>query len=388
MNHYLYTLVASLFLIGQITFVNQIEGIPDDRELYAEAFSFDQAVDAVDEDELIISYVFNDTAEYDKDCSEQLITVGQARDIVARAHLEKYGVDYIFGDDDVHLDSLVTRFEFAKLFYPLCAAETHINVCEYITDIEQSNELYDEISTLYKVGIIAGNSEYGHFSGYSNVTASTAKVMINRLYNPEERVTFSPALKNQSFALELSCVKQNPELPTGCEVTSLTTVLNYYGFDADKMTMANMYLDKGDVGTTNPSVAFVGSPDSTHSYGCYSPVIERCADKYLSEKQSSLATYRLSDVSFRNLLLEVEQGHPVIVWASMYMKETYSSAVWNIDGESVAWIANEHCLVLYGYDLERGVVMVADPLVGNTEYNIELFETRYNELMKQAVVIK
>lgn len=31
---------------------------------------------------------------------------------------------------------------------------------------------------------------------------------------------------------------QNPELPTGCEITALTMVLNYYGYPADKIVMA------------------------------------------------------------------------------------------------------------------------------------------------------
>ena len=40
-----------------------------------------------------------------------------------------------------------------------------------------------------------------------------------------------------------------PELPTGCEITSLTMTLNYYGYSADKMAMALEYLPT--VGWTN-----------------------------------------------------------------------------------------------------------------------------------------
>ena len=35
---------------------------------------------------------------------------------------------------------------------------------------------------------------------------------------------------------------QMPELPTGCEITALTMVLNYYGMEADKVEMATKYL--------------------------------------------------------------------------------------------------------------------------------------------------
>ena len=286
------------------------------------------------------------------------------------------------------MEAPITREDFAVLFSNLCTDEEQINFFEYLTDVEQSSANYEAIASLYRVGIISGNSYYGHFSGSSDISAKTVKVMVSRLKNPEERVTFAPVLQNTSFALEYNCVKQNPELPTGCEVTSLTSVLNHYGYGVDKLTMADVYLDKGNIGETDPSVAFIGSPYQRSSYGCYAPVIENCADKFLAENQSPLSTYRLEGVTFDNLLLEVEQGHPVIVWASIGMNQTYNSSVWNIDGKQITWIANEHCLVLYGFDMERNVVLVADPLVGNVEYDIDLFRTRYDELNKQAVVIK
>lgn len=37
-------------------------------------------------------------------------------------------------------------------------------------------------------------------------------------------------------------IYQEPELPTGCEVTALAMILNYYDFDVDKVTLATEYL--------------------------------------------------------------------------------------------------------------------------------------------------
>lgn len=51
-----------------------------------------------------------------------------------------------------------------------------------------------------------------------------------------------------SFSLDIPFVSQYPELPTGCEITALTTVLNYLGYNVDKLTMADYYLDKGKMG--------------------------------------------------------------------------------------------------------------------------------------------
>ena len=65
----------------------------------------------------------------------------------------------------------------------------------------------------------------------------------------KEAVTEEPeTAARRSNRLNVKCVLQNPELPTGCEITALTIVLNYLGYDVDKLTMADKYLDKGPVG--------------------------------------------------------------------------------------------------------------------------------------------
>ena len=46
-----------------------------------------------------------------------------------------------------------------------------------------------------------------------------------------------------SFMIDgFQTVLQNPELPTGCEVTSLTQTLNYLGFNIDKLTLADNFM--------------------------------------------------------------------------------------------------------------------------------------------------
>jgi uncharacterized protein YvpB len=327
----------------------------------------------------------NDDIEFD---GNEELTLNQAKSSVSKAFFEKYNTELVFEETEDDGSRPVTRLEYALMFYPLVQDEADKNVCEYISDIEQTDENFVKISKLYTVGILAGSDRYGNLNGDEIVTASVAKAMISRLKFPEQRVIFAPSVEKSRHVNYFAPVLQNPELPTGCEITSLTSVLNFHGFDVSKTTMADVYLEKGAVGVTDPWISFVGSPYTSSSYGCFSPVIEKCADKFLAENQSSLKTYRLSGVTFRNLFTELEQGNPIIIWASMYLSKTYNSSVWNFEDYSVAWIANEHCLVIYGYDLDRNVVLAADPLVGNTEYDIDAFEERYNELLRQAVVIK
>ena len=103
-------------------------------------------------------------------------------------------------------------------------------------------------------------------------------------------VTYEEATNNQTTAavrssykrLDVECVLQNPELPTGCEITALTTVLNYLGYNVDKLTMADYYLDKGKMGEVSPYKAFVGNPRDEDSCGAFAPVLVNSATKYLN----------------------------------------------------------------------------------------------------------
>lgn len=205
----------------------------------------------------------------------------------------------------------------------------------------------------------------------------------------EEETTVKPIEvdKNNSHLLNVSCILQNPDLPTGCEITSLAIVLNYLGYPVDKCTLSDNYLKKGAVGTVLPTEAFLGNPRDNNSFGCYSPVIVDCANNYLSANNSSLKAIDLSGSSFESLFSELKAGNPIVIWATMDMAEPYYSRTWNINGKNFTWKSKEHCLVLTGYDIEKNIVYVADPLKGNTTYPMNVFKDRYEKMFSQAVVI-
>ena len=184
--------------------------------------------------------------------------------------------------------------------------------------------------------------------------------------------------------LDVDCILQNPELPTGCEVTSLAIVLNYYGYDVDKCDLSDYYLDKGDIGETNPNDAFLGDPRDDDSYGCYAPVIVNCANYYL---EGDREVVNLTDTSFEELFNYIKRGIPVIIWATRNMRNSYYSTTWDLADGEFTWKSNEHCIVLTGFDYDDGLVYVADPLVGNTEYDIDTISDRYAQMGYQAVVI-
>ena len=193
-----------------------------------------------------------------------------------------------------------------------------------------------------------------------------------------------PALRKR-----FGVISQYPELPTGCEVTSLTMVLRFYGFNVTKELMAEKYLPKGVAWKTDFREAFAGDPFSQYSYGCYAPVIVDTANKYLKVKKSTLKARELVNFEFEELFNFTDNGVPVMVWATIGLIEGRYTATWKAsNGETVSWYANEHCMVLLGYNKRNKTVYAADPDKGKImEYDMELFKKRYEELFRQAVVI-
>lgn len=187
------------------------------------------------------------------------------------------------------------------------------------------------------------------------------------------------------------------DYPTGCELVSASMLLGYYGFE----TTAGELIEKGYIKTSvitevdgiryggDPDKVFIGSPYDENSYGCWSGAVISCLESYLPNE------YKVSDLSGQSLeeLCDeyIENGIPVLVWASINMRETYKSesGSWIIEdtGETFQWISREHCMVLVGYDDK--CYWFNDPYSGNgvVPYEKKLAEQRYRELGKQAVAI-
>lgn len=182
---------------------------------------------------------------------------------------------------------------------------------------------------------------------------------------------------------------QYPDFPTGCEVTSMTMVLNYEGFDVTIGELADKYLKKGIPASASYREIFWGDPRSSEAFGCFAPVLVDAANKYLKEQKSDKRAIDLTGTKFEDLYEELRYGYPVIVWGSMYIdQDIIEIGSWEIDGEEVTWPGNEHCMVLTGFNLEEDTVRVCDPLRGIMIYDRSSFEDHYNKMECQAIVIR
>lgn len=187
--------------------------------------------------------------------------------------------------------------------------------------------------------------------------------------------------------LPFTAISQYPELPTGCEVTSLAMVFNYYNVSCDKCEIADNYLPKGEVGTVDFHEAFEGDPRDEDSYGCYANVIVKTAQNIISDKQLPMTVSDLTGASLEELFDEIDNNMPVIVWGTQDCQEGHYSVTWNVDGKELTWFTPEHCMVLTGYD--ENSVWVADPIYGDVRsYDKETFNHSYQSLLQQAVLLR
>lgn len=198
------------------------------------------------------------------------------------------------------------------------------------------------------------------------------------------------SLEKQKVFHEVDTILQNPELPHGCEVTGLAMLFSYYDVFADKSELAERWLSKGPWGQTDFRKAFVGDPKKKiASAGCYAPVIEDVANRYIKDGNSETAGGGLhavakEGVSFEELLTMVQDA-PVLAWTTMNLQAPYIAQVWEVGGEELYWQNYEHCVVLTGYDTEKGILYGSDPLYGPCEYDMRLFFLRFQTMYSQVV---
>lgn len=196
------------------------------------------------------------------------------------------------------------------------------------------------------------------------------------------------SLMPQSYQLPVTYISQQPELPNGCEITSLAILLNYMGYAADKLDLSDNYLPKGKVGEVSYYEANVGNPRDVESYGCHSPVIVKAANDYFAANGGLHKAVDLTGHSIDEIYCELTQGNPVIMWITLDMARQPTVLVsWEVDGETYNWKHPQHCAVLSGYNKKTGKITYADPLLGRQEVDRATFELRWRQMGSQAVTV-
>lgn len=175
-------------------------------------------------------------------------------------------------------------------------------------------------------------------------------------------------------------IRQNPELPWGCAIVSLTQALNYKGHNLDKIYMANSIPYSND-----PYKGYVGSPFRSQQGDpnlIYPEGLIGTAKKYQPNSQV------INGITEEQIKTELQKGNPILVWVVWnFLPVTWR---WYYSGPNALYAPSSyHVIVLTGYD-ELGNYTYTDPagsLLTSTVTKSK-FNEIFNDLGRRAIVVR
>ncbi|MEK8129875.1 C39 family peptidase [Paenibacillus filicis] len=196
--------------------------------------------------------------------------------------------------------------------------------------------------------------------------------------------------KASSVMLEAPVVRQLPELPSGCEVTSLTMLLKFRGIEKTKMELAAemkrdttpiRYNKDGSIAYWgNPNIGFVGEPTGkAKGFGIYHTAL---FDQLKSHVPTAVD---LTQEPFEKLEDQLRSGIPSVVWTTIDFQVPERWVVWDSPLGPIQTTFMEHAVLLVGFDEEN--VYVNDPLSGQGQRKInkEQFKATWEAMGRQAI---
>ncbi|MCL6586222.1 MAG: C39 family peptidase [Anoxybacillus sp.] len=210
--------------------------------------------------------------------------------------------------------------------------------------------------------------------------------------SPVVKAVVSSQSRSSKTILNAPIIRQMPELPRGCEVTSLAMLLNHAGIKVSKMTLAQQVkkdptpykIVKGKKYFGNPNYSFVGNmyTFSKPGFGVFHKPIEDLAKKYLPNR-----IVNLTGQSFDSVLNYVSAGHPVWVintsWFSVVPQKYWET--WYTPQGPIRITKKEHSVLVTGYDSKY--VYFNDPLDGmkNKKKPLKSFIDGWKQYGSQAI---
>ncbi len=262
--------------------------------------------------------------------------------------------------------------------------------------------LFFGLAVVVAGGILAYHYVVGAPSSHHQV--DVAKTRGNRYQRPVKKSGSARSIPAMpaSFLMRVPAQSQFPQLPNGCEVTSLSMLLDAIGHPVSKMTLAQeMPKDPTPVQlveTTdaqgqavhkvvywgNPNVGFVGSVyKAGEGYGIYNGPMMRLLNQVVPGQGQNL-----THESFNRILAHVAQGVPVEVWTTLTFKPTADWITWNSPEGSVQATPLEHAVIIVGYN--RQDLFINNPWTGQAAEKVAKapFIAAWKQLGEQAITVK
>lgn len=232
--------------------------------------------------------------------------------------------------------------------------------------------------------------EFSTVSQAINYAKNWAQSRVIRSWDQMEVWSF--ASNRKGFALiDAPLIKQNPELPRGCEVTSLAMMLQHAGKPTSKMLLAEQVIkDRTPLKKKDGKIASWGDPHlgfvgdmynwSNPGFGVYHEPLFVLANHHLDGKALDL-----TGSDFNDVLGLLERGRPIVTIINSRFRPVYDWIQWVGPQGKVKVTFREHAVLIVGYD--QRFVYVNDPLSGqkNRKVGRYSFEKGWVQMGRQAI---
>ena len=291
----------------------------------------------------------------------------------------------------------VSGFGAGNAYRSICKAET-VRQTESVT--EEKTEAMDTEEAVISDHVEGDTEEVVAQDGAETESEAQSETQSETVAVGLESTQIFAEVKKSDSGTQLTdfdIIEQYPELPTGCEITAMTMVLNYYGYQVNKVTMALDYMPKvqaefyrsEDGRLMGPDLEnfFVGDPTEETGYICGTGAIVIAANRYLADVGSDLTAAAIKNAQPEKLYDLIDQGAPVVIWCTINMEDRAETDGWyREDGTYMEWSTNDHGAVLIGYD--EDTVTVADPIYNRITVSRDQFEKIFAERGGQCVILQ
>ncbi|NRD77192.1 C39 family peptidase [Bacillus sp. BRMEA1] len=221
---------------------------------------------------------------------------------------------------------------------------------------------------------------------------SNGVMLTGWVQNSKGKFLLGPDGAVSSAILDVPIVSQLPELPRGCEITSLTMLLKSAGIEVDKMTLSSQIERdptpysrvNGQINYGNPNKGFVGDMYNINNlgYGVYHGPIAKLANRYMPNR-----IIDFTGSKFETMFQYLNKGKPVWVIINTLFDTTPSQywVTWNTPEGRISINGKEHSVLVTGYDSRY--IYFNDPLSGikNDKAPLHSFKSGWEQMGSQAI---
>lgn len=193
--------------------------------------------------------------------------------------------------------------------------------------------------------------------------------------------------------IQVPVISQMPQLPNGCEVTSLSMLLTAIGHPIDKLTLAKempkdptrevLSAAGSIIFWGDPNVGFVGNVyDQPLGYGIYHGPMTHFVNQLLPGRAIDL-----SGKPFTDILRYVANGTPVELWDTSTFHPTTHWVTWQSPEGPIRATMDEHAVLLVGYNATT--LFINNPLTDDRAeaVNRQSFLAAWKQLGEQALTV-